>query len=647
MARGALPSVLIVLALAAAGGAWLLMTGREPDGARSAPPAVEPAGGATADGGAQAGHPGQRGQPGQPNPALPAAPGASAAQSLDAAAPGRRAFGRVVDAGGQGVAGAQVACFREAGGLLDPLRQPLGIGASTDSSGAFELLGLPTDRPLGIDVRHPGFAPTERTPFTASEGQSTDLGQIALDAGLLLIGNVRAADGRPIAGALVTLAELGAPATAQGAPESREATTGADGEYRFDHLAPRQFTVDAQAEGYAPRTATLALVLGAATGNTRQDFKLAPADSTLAGLVRDGDDRPVPGATLRLTQHDRNAHDYVSLDRTTDAQGRFEFEAIAAGLYQLEVLGATWYLPKPLTVQGGERSLDVRVQAARSVTGRVSGSAGPPRDFTVAIKPQGATGARLLGETRATLTVTGAEPPGTFVYGGLRPGAYRFEIRAPGYAVTTSPDVILGTESPTAEVQIELAVGGTIDGRIAPAVAGVPVELRDADYDPAAPMESVLPTRPIHDLATKTDADGAFRLAHVPAGRYTLTARASGAPPLHRRDLEVVEGGQVDVGALELPRGGFIFGNVIGVDGQPSVGARVTAVASGRMEQAVTDATGAFRLPPLVEGDYELRAVPATMWEALRFEAHVHVTLHAGDEMPVLMTFVERSSQPR
>jgi len=644
VARGALPSVLIVLALAAAGGAWLLMIGREPDVARPADPAAAPAGGATPERGEQPRLPEQRPES---NPALPSAPGASAPQSLDTAAPGRRAFGRVVDAGGQAVAGAQVACFREAGGLLDPLRQPLGITASTDGSGAFELLGLPTDGPLGLDVRHPGFAPVERTPFTASEGQSTDLGEIALDAGLLLIGNVRAADGRPLAGALVTLAELGAPSTAQGGPEPREATTGADGEYRFDHLAPRQFTVDAQAEGHAPRTATLALVFGAATGNARQDFKLSPADSVLAGLVRGADDQPVPGATLRLTQHDRNAHDYVSLERTTDAQGRFEFEAIAAGLYQLEVLGAQWYLPKALTVQGGDRSLDVRVQAARSVTGRVSGSAGPPRDFTVAIKPQGSTGARLLGETRATMSVTGAEPPGTFVYAGLRPGAYRFEIEAPGYAVTTSPDVILGTESPTAEVLVELALGGTIDGRIAPAIAGVPVELREADYDPAAPMESVLPTRPIHDLATTTDADGQFRLAHVPAGRYTLTARASGAPPLHRRDLEVAEGGTLDVGSLELPRGGFIFGNVIGVSGEPSVGARVTAVGSGRMEQAVTDATGAFRLPPLPEGDYELRAVPATMWEALRFEAHVHVSLHAGDEMPVLMTFVERASQPR
>ena len=645
MARGPLvPSILIVLAVAAAGGAWLLVSGRDREPARPNP--------AAAGGGASQAPPSAPDPAGgQAAPALPAVGTGDATsapvQSLDAASAARRAFGRVVDRGGQGVAEAQVAAFRAAGGLLDPLRQPLGITATTDSSGAFELPGLPTGDDLGLEVRHPGFAPAELTPFTVSEAQPTDLGEIVLDAGLLLIGNVRAADGRPLAGARVKLAEFGGLPAGDGGPAPTEATTGPDGEYRFDHLGPRQFTVDVEAEGFAPRSATLSLVFGAATGNTRQDFKLFPADAAIAGLVRAPDDRPVAGVSLRLTQHDRNAHDYVSLERTADEQGTFRFDAVAAGLYQLELLGAEWYLPKTLTVQGGDQAVDVRVQPAISVAGTLVGAAGPPTEFRVTIKPDGASGARLLGETRAVLTVTGADPPGTFVANGLRPGGYRFEIEAPGYAVTTSSDVILGTESATAEVLIPLAAGGTIEGRIAPAVAGIPVELRPPDYDPAAPMEAVMPTRPVHDLVTKTGADGAFRLEHVPAGPYTLTARAPDAPPLHRRDVEVEEGGKVDVGTLELPRGGVIFGNVIGVNGEPSVGARVTAVAAGQMEQAVTDTAGAFKLPPLPEGDYELRAVPPTMWEALRYEAHVHVTLHAGDEMPVLMTFAERASVPR
>ena len=636
--RPLVPLVLILMALAAAVGGWWLLHGREAES--SAAPSAHPAANA---GNLPAGASGN----GAPAPAANGGhPLPTPVESLQASGAPRRAFGRVVDSSGAGVAGAQVACFRElarAQGVFEHGRERLPFETATDAGGRFELAGLPVGEGLGVEVRHPDFAPAERAPFTVSDSESTDLGDIALGAGLLLIGNVLAADGQRLGGATVTLSELGAQPPEEGGPEPRTATTAADGEYRFDHLAPRQFTVEVEMQGFAPRAATLALVFGAATGNTRQDFRLLPAGEAIAGQVRDHQDRPVPGLSLRLSQQDRNAHDYFDAQAVSDAQGRFRFDAVAVGLYQLEATGASWFLPKALTVKGGDQSLDVRVQPARSVTGTLQGAAGPPRDFRVTIRPDAGSGARLLGETRPALVVTGAEPPGQFVFKGLRPGTYRFEIAAAGYAVTTSGDVILGDENPAAEVLIALDLGGTLEGRVAPAAAGVSVELRASDYDPAGPMESVMPTQPIHDLATATDGQGAFRLEHVPAGRYTLTARAPGTPPLHVRDVEVLEGGHHDLGVLQLPQGGVIFGNVLGVDGAPSVGARVTALAPGQQEQAVTDTTGAFRLPSLPPGDYQLRATPPTMWEALRYEAQATVTLQAGQETPVLLTFVERA----
>jgi len=639
--RSLVPFVLILMALAAAGGGWWLLRGREGDSGTR--PSTSPAAdaGSLPTGASRPGQPGAAAHGGHPLPAP--------VESLQASGAPRRAFGRVIDPSGAGVPGAQVACFRELArskGVFEHGRETLPFETQTDDGGRFELVGLPAGEGLGVEVRHPDFAPAERTPFSVSDSQSTDLGDIALGAGLLLIGNVLAADGQKLAGATVTLSELGALAPEEGGPEPRTATTAADGEYRFDHLAPRQFTVEVEKDGFASRAATLALVFGAATGNTRQDFRLLPASEAIAGQVRDDHDRPVPGLALRLTQQDRNAHDYFIASATSDPQGHFRFDAVAVGLYQLETIGAAWFLPKALSVQGGDQTLDVRVQPARSVTGTLQGAAGPPRDFHVTIKPDAGSGARLLGETRPTLTVAGAEPPGQFVFKGLRPGTYRFEIQAAGYAVTTSGDVILGDESLTAELLIALDVGGTLEGRIAPASAGVAVELRAGDYDPAGPMESVLPTQPIHDLATATDGEGAFRLEHVPAGRYTLTARAPSTPPLHVRDVEVLEGGRHDLGQFELPRGGVIFGNVLGVDGAPSVGARVTALAPGQQEQAVTDAAGAFRLPSLPAGEYQLRATPPTMWEALRYEAQTQVTLQAGQETPVLLSFVERAVAP-
>jgi len=637
---------LLLIALAAVGGTIWVLSGREADRARSTDersgatpgPAGRPASSGTAAKGSLPGAPDQ--MPGATRPAPVVSLGG---------APGRRAVGRVVDRSGAGVAGASIACLREPSlsrGLFEGSREPLGITALSDAGGRFEVAGLPTGQPLGLDVRHADYAPAEPPPFTASESQDTDLGDIVLDAGLLLIGNVLADDGRPLPGASVELTELGAPPPGEGGPQPRQTLTSADGEYRFDHLAPRQFTVEASSAGFVPRAATLALVFGASTGTARQDFKLLPADAAIAGRLLDEDDRPVPGVGLRLSQRDRNEHDYFIIDSETAADGGFRFGEVSGGLYQLEVQGAAWYLPQPLTVRGGDQSLEVRVHRARSVAGRLEGAAGAPRDFRVSVRPDGSTGARLLPDAPARLTVKAPAPPGRFVFGGLRPGPYRFDVEAAGYAFTSSADVILGEEQATAEVLIQLQTGGTLAGQVAPPEPGVAVELRASDYDPAAPMESMLPTPPLHGLATDTDAEGAFRLEHVPAGTYTLKARASDAPPLLVRDVLVTEGGTRDLGLLQLPRGGVIFGNVLGADGSPSVGARVTVITADQQEQAITDASGAFRLAPLPAGEYDLRAVPPTLWEALRFEAQAHVTLAAGRETPVLLTFVERTPNP-
>lgn len=644
--RATVPLLLALLAVLALGGGWWLLAGQAAD-------ARPPEGSATA---ARTDSPTSTPGAHEPTPAIdrPAAdgiPGArpAAVEPIATGTPGQRAFGRVVDRARQGVAHARITSFRDVatpGGLFAHTREPLPIHTQTDEGGRFELLGLPTDVNLGLEVRHPDFAAVELAPFTASATQSTDVGDIVLEAGLLLLGNVQSADGKPLAGADVTLTELGAPSVAEGGPEPRSTQTAADGEYRFDHLAPRQFTVEARHAGFAPRAATLALLFGAATGNSRQDFQLQPAGAAIAGRVRDADDRAVHGLRLRLSQRDRNAHDFFLVETVSDEQGLFRFDTVSQGVFQLEVLDGEHYLPKPLTVQAGDQAVDLRVQPARFVQGQLSGASGPPREFRVTIRPTGGSGARLLGDGRPSRLITGAEPPGYFEFHGLQPGAYRFEISADGYAVTTSADVILGVEAPSAEVLIELATGGAIRGRIAPPAEGVAVELRGADYDPAAPMETVLPTQPSFGLATRTDAAGAFLLEHVPAGPYTLTARAPGAPPLHVRSLEVVEGGQLDLGQLELPRGGIIFGNVLAENGTPSVGARVTALSEGQQESAVTDAQGAFRLPPLPAGEYELRAVPPGMWEALRLEAKAHVSLHAGEEAPVLMSFAARVVSP-
>jgi hypothetical protein len=90
-----------------------------------------------------------------------------------------------------------------------------------------------------------------------------------------------------------------------------------------------------------------------------------------------------------------------------------------------------------------------------------------------------------------------------------------------------------------------------------------------------------------------------------------------------------------------------MFGNVVGPDGRERNGVRITVMSDRHQAQALTDAQGAWRIEALPPGDYEVQATPGVLWEALRFGAIEHVTLHAGEELGVALTLVERATQPR
>jgi hypothetical protein len=113
------------------------------------------------------------------------------------------------------------------------------------------------------------------------------------------------------------------------------------------------------------------------------------------------------------------------------------------------------------------------------------------------------------------------------------------------------------------------------------------------------------------------------------------------------RDLHLEEGQVLDVGQIRLPVGGTLFGNVLGSDGRPRPGVRVTATSDGHHQETVADAQGAFRMTSMPEGEYVVVAVPANLWEALRLEARVTVTVRAREELPVLLALAERVLPPR
>lgn len=552
---------------------------------------------------------------------------------------------RVIDRAGSPVGNAVLYVHQMHGQGLLQVREPLPLSAQSGADGTVHLTRLPLDLPLGVQVRSPDHAPSVRETFRVQAGRVQDLGDIVVEPGFPLAGRVTDGDGTPIEAAEIALAELGF--LQGGDPRPVLAVTDSDGRYRVEHLGSRQYSLEARAVGYASDTTVLSFMLGGVPAGQSQDFVLLAADQQLAGFVLGPDDGPVPGCTLTASRRDPGRRTYAALETVSDARGAFRFEALAAQPYQLDLRSPTHYLPKPLRVESGRLDLAVRVQRGLAVSGTLVCDAEPPSRFDIRILPDGSSGAGLLPGGGPERQVRAADPPGSFRIDGLRPGSYRFEVRAEGWAVTTSSEVILGHDGGDAELLVHLLRGGTLRGRVDPPTPDLSAELRGADYDPALALESLFPTAPVHALVAPTAADGGFRLEHVPPGEYTLSLRGGDRPPVHVRDLQLEEGQTLDIGTLALPLGGTLFGNVHGPDGRPRSGVRVTATSDGHHQETVSDASGAFRMTAVPEGDYLVVAVPSNLWEALRLEARVSVTLRPRDELPILLAMTERAQVPR
>ncbi len=122
--------------------------------------------------------------------------------------------------------------------------------------------------------------------------------------------------------------------------------------------------------------------------------------------------------------------------------------------------------------------------------------------------------------------------------------------------------------------------------------------------------------------SAKTDAEGAFELAHVPAGKLKLRARAPGFLSSEKQEIELAAG-RVSEGILVVLRAGKgVAGTVSFADGKPAPGADVQlgfdlsqAAGLGGMSalegadgKATADAEGHFAIGGLGNGPFTLRA---------------------------------------
>ncbi len=386
-------------------------------------------------------------------------------------------------------------------------------------------------------------------------------------------------------------------------------TTGTDGVYRIRGLARGKVSVLASAAGYAEgRSKERDLDVGQTL--TKVDVVLSPG-TFLIGKVTDQHGVPVIGAQVTAKPEVG-----APLDAFTDEAGGYRLGPVSGKLE----LHATAYghgeanraldLAPVKGTTAAEQTEDLVLSVADAILAGVldDASGAPVAAATIEVIGGSADGRRAVVGT-----------DGAFSIDALPAGALKIRIRHPDYPEHDF-DVVAGDGKQ--RVRLRLPIGGAVEGAALDASSG-------------APLTSVVVTATGSGGRTAdatTDKAGRFKLGPLEPGAWKLALALPGYLPV-TRSLDVaasrLPGGTTvrDV-RLEAARGALIGGTVRDARGQRLANAAVTVrSAAGVVVEGTTDGNGEFRLRDCPTGDVEIGATKGDLRGLTR------ATVRAGDEV--------------
>ncbi|HVS17156.1 MAG TPA: carboxypeptidase-like regulatory domain-containing protein, partial [Planctomycetota bacterium] len=369
----------------------------------------------------------------------------------------------------------------------------------------------------------------------------------------------------------------------------------------------------AMALGEAPDDPALVPVL---------DVRLDPG-LRVSGTLRGPDGAPLSGAVV-VSERDAPVG-VLPLDResfadefafvrhaVSDADGRYVLGHVARGTQVLRAsgggAGAAWL--DDVEVAGAQplAGVDFALPPAGSIGGRVLDADGAPRSGAVVL-----ASAADFSRQRPTLSYAAAvvDAQGRYEIGGLPAGTLAVLLFADGTPDTSStPDMRL--------VSVRAGARRELDFLARRAVARLQGTVLDAGGAPLAGMPvwiELAPDggRPSSMVSATTDAAGVFRFEELRPGR--LDVFVGGLRPTQLVLLERLELAAGEDLRRELRAGSErVAGIVRGSDGAPLSGALVVLLEGperGFVGKSMCDATGAFDLPHVRPGLYDLHVYSA------------------------------------
>jgi len=338
-----------------------------------------------------------------------------------------------------------------------------------------------------------------------------------------------------------------------------------------------------------------------------------PAPALLAGRVRDtGNGKPVAGA-LVLSLGDPGSFIRSGPD------GRFQQRAMTPETFWLEA-AAPGYLPKRIRVSPAQmragRGLAFALTRAQQVRGQVVDPRGVPVPGAwISAELEQLKDRPPTGGVESFADGGASDSAGGFELRRLRSGlGYALRVERPGYLSASASVVAPDRGSPQAPLKIVLQPSPRVAGQVQD-TQGRPIAGAEVDVAAASPNTRRSRTLPEAAAHAKTDGQGRFTFAEVPAAEVDLVVRKGGFAAGIFQGLRLPSNQPaVDLGKIVLRPGATVRGRVVDSRKRPIAAARiyeleelgrVDALAetlAGEEPVARGSSRGEFTLPDLPAG---------------------------------------------
>jgi hypothetical protein len=421
-------------------------------------------------------------------------------------------------------------------------------------------------------------------------------------------------------GALVPNARVALESVPGGDRRVAVQVTGAGGRCSFANVAAGPVRLVVRHDAWQP-AAQPAVVLG---NDARVTVQLTRAAlPPLRGrVVSAATQQPLNGATVEVLPLNGKPGLVDTRPVRTGNDGRFELGGLARGSMRLVVRhrdhGAS------MTTQSvGAVTPELTIELPRRclVSGRLTAAAARPWRGGEQLQLRDAVGQLAFCELAAD---------GTFRFdAAVSPGWANLAVRSRAFvfqrSFTNDVDVRV-EESVAAEFELPVAAPAVLRGRLVDA-AGAPLagaalvrtkllaEGARTIGDAAVQLDlGMFGSQVVQLFASDRDevlattaADGTFAVRAVKPGPLLLRTVAPGHGSRLLRETVDAVGSERDLGAIELPKGRRMQGQVLR-GGRAFAGATVTVVGADTQAVAITDQDGRWAVDDLVPGDYRVRA---------------------------------------